>query len=707
MADMVQTDAGQSGESGVLMVRALGERSKAARDSEVIILAYLSQMTAQQVLLERLSIGPCWKIRPAAVGGVKFEHALFCRKGELELPRLQGGVLAVISHAWSGTVEIETDQGAKKLDLYSALPKAVVIDTGNGVVRDFDSRQLLQFRLSFADATADPSLADQRETGEAREPIAPAAREPIAPASREPIAPVAREPIAPASREPIAPVAREPIVPAATPPTRALAVPAGPEVEDGVLDWARVQANGERSDLSRDTIVCVVEVEPIAGIFAELGRLDCDAAWTLESMRDAPPPHQTALVSRSGQFRLRATQSGSVAFLSGPEAGIVTIECFGVSRRIDLYGPALRVLRINFGHAQAVRPAPATRSLEGGAGWKRRDFYTAALARIDPAQPVGLYVPRWKGVASSTRNLFRQTLPFPQTAEGHPADVTPEDVKFLANTLLASGARHFVVSGSDTFWISAIRRVQLEDPRVRFDLLWHSNYLQMGEPHDWNLLKNWMRAIADGIVTRVGVVKQGLEQIFGRLGIDAVFIPNVVGSDPAEIRYNGAHDVAGIWLSGSSSYRKVPFASLLALKTLEGMRLIGAGFDDVSLAMVTDLRIPRGEIWREPLPQEALHRNIRRTGLTFYITLSECSPMLPLESMHLGVPCLVGACSHLFRSNPYLYKMLVVHNPLSPEAIARQASRARAEGQDIIDAFVGYAYLEQKQAAEGLKRLLS
>jgi hypothetical protein len=145
----------------------------------------------------------------------------------------------------------------------------------------------------------------------------------------------------------------------------------------------------------------------------------------------------------------------------------------------------------------------------------------------------------------------------------------------------------------------------------------------------------------------------------------------------------------------------------LAVKSLKGMRLIGSGFDDDSFAMVTEMHIPHEEIWREPLPQEALHRNIQRTGLTFYITLSECSPMLPLESMHLGVPCLVGPCSHLFRASPYLYKMLVVENPLSSETIAKQARSALREGRQIIDAFIEYACLEQAQAARGLAQLLS
>ena len=649
--------------SNLLTVRVLGERSAAALDTEVNLLGYLSLMTSRKITLVQPSLSTDWRLIPAAVGGIEFRDCLLSRKGEVTLPRIHGGALAAISHPWSGIAEIVTEQGIKQIDLYNEAPRAILIDTGTGTVREIDPRDLQISLEMFKDALVDPDLTDQRETGEDRQP------------------------------------------------TTASTVGARNLVEDlsdnQAVGWINLRATGDSSHVSIDSLVSIVEIEPMPGMFVEFARLDRDESWKLETRYDAGTPNQAVLVSRSGVLRFRAAQTGSVAFLCGPDAGILEIEIFGTPHRIDLFDYASKLRRINFNEGRSPSLSLDAFVLSGETLRERSDFYTVALARIDPLKPIGLYVPRWKGVAASTKNLFAQTLPFPHTSDGHPSDVTPDDVKFFANMLLASGARHFVVSGGDTFWINVIRRLQREDTSIRFDLLWHSNYLQMGEPHDWNLLKNWLRAISDGLVTRVAVVKEGLELLFRRFGVDTVFIPNVIRSDPSKIRYNGAHDLMGIWLSGSSSYRKVPYAALLALKSLKNVRLIGAGFDDDSLAMVNELRIPRADISREPLPQEALHRNIQRTGLTFYITLSECSPMLPLESMHLGVPCLVGPCSHLFRTSPYLYKMLVVENPLSPEAIANQARIALVEGSQIIDAFVEYSHLEHRQAAEGLARLLS
>jgi hypothetical protein len=646
-----------------VLITALGQKSGAARDTEVILVAYLSPLTRQQLVLSQHVGDSGWRVRPATVRDVQFSDCLLSRKGEIVLPRLQGGVIAAISHPWSGVIEINSGQCIKQIDLYSEVTKTILIDMGDGATRDFDAKEVLRFRSSFLDATSDLSLADQREQGEPRQaPLVSA---------------IVTRPLPEQARTPSS------------------------------LGWVIIRAVGARAELSSDELVSIVELEPVAGVIAELGRIDTDSNWAIKSQRSPAGMPLRALTSRNGELTLRAAPDGSVVFLRGPDAGFVDVEIFGITRRIDLYAREAKTLRLQFDEDRlpvfSATPTATPRETDTEA----REFYAACLQHIDPSLPTGLYVPRWKGVASSTRNLFQQTMPFPPTAEGHPSEVTPEELRYYARVLLASGCRHFVISGGDLFWISIIRRVQWEDPRIRFDLIWHSNYLQMGEAHDWNLLKNWMGAINDGLVTRVAVVKSGLELLFRRLGIDTLFIPNIIRKHGTQIAYNGAHDTIGIWLSGSSSYRKVPFASLLALAALPGMRLIGAGFDDVSLAMVTDLKIPRGEISRQPLPQEALYAQIQKTGLTLYVTLSECSPMLPLESLHLGVPCLVGANSHLFRDHPYLYEKLVVESPLSPECIATKARGALADGEQVIQAFGEYRIAEERLAADAVARFLS
>src|ERR1700687_3244372 len=126
-----------------------------------------------------------------------------------------------------------------------------------------------------------------------------------------------------------------------------------------------------------------------------------------------------------------------------------------------------------------------------------RAFYEGLFAQLDPSEPTAIYVPRWRGVASATRCLFRQTVPIPAAATHHPDDIDAAKVNAYADILLAGGVRHFVVSGGDNFHLALIRSVLEQDSGIRFDLVWHSNYLQMGEEGDWRLFDRWLRAHKD------------------------------------------------------------------------------------------------------------------------------------------------------------------------------------------------------------------
>ncbi|MEL6767220.1 MAG: hypothetical protein AAFP17_08570, partial [Pseudomonadota bacterium] len=429
----------------------------------------------------------------------------------------------------------------------------------------------------------------------------------------------------------------------------------------------------------------------------------------------------------AGALLVRVGPGGRLLMLRHPWSGIVEISHEETTLRIDLYSAETRTLEIDLAQLPALADALAEHAMpeprgDGDAALaaaagpplqetvqtdathaptdvarvahsERSAHYQHLLARIDPSEPVALYVPRWRGVALSTQMLFRQSLPVPPGLDEHPDEISPEDIESLAEVLVESGARHFVVSGGDLFNLAILRAVLARAPDRRFDLLWHSNFLQMGEPHDWNLLRHWLQALRDGEVTRVGVVKAGLERWFAALDVDAVHIPNIVplparteGAAPAGRRQWGAGEgpLLGVWLSGSSPYRKTPLAVLAATTMIPGARLRAAGLDETARRFVSDAQVPFERLWSRPLPREMLHRQMRDTDLTLYVTLSECSPMVPLESFALGVPCLIGPASDLFRDHEALREKIVVERPLAPAAIAEKAIAAIAARDEIL-----------------------
>ena len=68
------------------------------------------------------------------------------------------------------------------------------------------------------------------------------------------------------------------------------------------------------------------------------------------------------------------------------------------------------------------------------------------------------------------------------------------------------------------------------------------------------------------------------------------------------------------------------------------------------------------------IPREELMKRMAQNDVNLYVTFSECAPMLPLESMELGVPCITGNNHHYFK-NSELEKYIVINNETDIEEI--------------------------------------
>jgi hypothetical protein len=289
---------------------------------------------------------------------------------------------------------------------------------------------------------------------------------------------------------------------------------------------------------------------------------------------------------------------------------------------------------------------------------------------------LALYTPRWKGVSAATTNLFPCVLPIPFTPDMHPDQLTDAIIGEIADAIVASPFGTIVISGGDSAFVRIFRECRRRKPSLRTMLLWHSSYMQMGEEHDWRLMMPWLAAAEAGHLTRFGVVKPGLDKFLRGRGVDAAFVQNIVPftREPARTL---VHDAVGLWHSGSTDYRKPLLPSLLAVAGIEGMQLRGAGLGELGRSVVEELRIPVASFSATPIAHASVLSEMRLTDLTLYVTLSECMPMVPLESIAQGTPCVVGPSTELFMEDSLLLEKLLVKDPSNPIAIRRTILEAR------------------------------
>jgi hypothetical protein len=320
----------------------------------------------------------------------------------------------------------------------------------------------------------------------------------------------------------------------------------------------------------------------------------------------------------------------------------------------------------------------------------RRSQTTVPAAASVPTGdgPIAVGVVEYYGVSTSTTSLFPRAMLLP-------ADLDDSTLAHLVDELADDTARHVVISGWSPSRLELAAR--LASRGVRVDAVWHGNYLQTHEDYNWNMFKGVVAAARDSVLTKIGVVKAGMEMWLEGLGLRSAFLLNYVPTIPAGPsvpEQGGPH--LGMWLA-AEGYRKLPYAMIAAAGMLEGAVLAGTGVSERSLEFARFVGLDTTRLLTSRLPHEDLLTAIERTHVTLYVTQSECGPMLPLESLSRGVPCLVGPNSHLFADDDYLAATLIVPYPDHAEVIAWHLEEALTNRDRIIEAYKAYApaYIER------------
>jgi glycosyltransferase involved in cell wall biosynthesis len=96
-----------------------------------------------------------------------------------------------------------------------------------------------------------------------------------------------------------------------------------------------------------------------------------------------------------------------------------------------------------------------------------------------------------------------------------------------------------------------------------------------------------------------------------------------------------------------------------------------------------------------------------KMDLNLYVTLSECSPMTPLESISLGVPCIVGPTTTFFDDSPLLRSTLVVPSPEDIGSIKATVDAALRDYDAIAEEIIRLGYRREHSMIEIKKRLNS
>ena len=432
----------------------------------------------------------------------------------------------------------------------------------------------------------------------------------------------------------------------------------------------------------------------------------------LESMRlelpwrivdaDKKANTKALIVDEPAEISLNVPLEGKLRLLKHPWSGIIEIEYEGDVEKIDLFSPEYDAFTYQLGQANnQTDPKHSVRtytdiSKPNSANSVSNEDLETWIAKIGEARPAAIAIvhPQWHGVRKSTEELFNYSLYLED-------NINEEKAHRIIAMIAASGCKRIVISGFPPSYHYLVEAIYQRKLNIKVFVLWHASFLQSNEEFNWRGFKIVHDLCQKGLITKWGFVKKGMAEALAKTGVETGFVMNYVRLVPdraSSHKDGGPH--LGLW-AVAPIWRKSPYAMMAAAAHIPDAELLIVGQNERAREFGDFLGL-KASYQPDPIPQAEMPTALAQMHLNLYVTLSECAPMLPLESLSAGVPCIIGPSSHLFEDHPYLHSRLVVPYPDRSDIISQYIQKALEERNEIVEAYIRYAADYNQRAQQSL-----
>lgn len=267
---------------------------------------------------------------------------------------------------------------------------------------------------------------------------------------------------------------------------------------------------------------------------------------------------------------------------------------------------------------------------------------------------VVFYNKEWLGTSIAAMELFENTFPLFELSE-------QECVDFLADKLVEKKMRMIAFSAFADGWEKLIRAIRERDEDVIIKIIWHGSNCMNIEDYDWDMFQSMFNMLNTGIIQKIAFVKKSMYEFYKKKGYNVEFLMNNLSLDPEQYVVDGEKEdkvKIGVYASGDrwvkNFYNQLCAASLVENVKVECTPLV---MKTIQFAEILNLDV---EGQGKPMPRKELLKRMELNDVNLYVTFTECAPLIPLESLELGVPCITANNHHYWEGTP-LEKYLIVN----------------------------------------------
>lgn len=255
------------------------------------------------------------------------------------------------------------------------------------------------------------------------------------------------------------------------------------------------------------------------------------------------------------------------------------------------------------------------------------------------------YNPTWLGVANSTKGLFQNIVPLEQVYKS-------KDAKRIAETINKSKINCVIFSQIVDGWTNIIEMIKIINPKIDIKVIWHGNCYEFFSDYTWKLNQEVIKLYNEKKIQAFGFVRSTMKEFFEKVGVNSYYLQNNVHLLPQKLKDHTINTKSkiGIYNSDSRELKNI-YTALAAVKLIPNAMADVVPISKGAKEYCNIIKLDISSVDYYISTNDLLNR-IQENVINIYPTYTENSPMFPLESFEMGIPCLLGNNNDFFIGTP-------------------------------------------------------
>lgn len=306
----------------------------------------------------------------------------------------------------------------------------------------------------------------------------------------------------------------------------------------------------------------------------------------------------------------------------------------------------------------------------------------SSINNIEDTSFLAIYNPETKGIMNATIELF---------GKDHSLELyeifNKKQIINIANAIVNKGFKQVLFATMAYGYKDLAEKIHELNSDIKIKFMWHGSHSLFVNYNEQKFLEELLQLQKRGVVSSIGFFKSAMAKFYSEKGYNACLLMNDVKlTNNYDKDLNDKIIKIGLYSSGDrwekNTYNQLSACAMIKdayVDIIPETKLASSFCKLMNINKLTDECLIGVE-------REQLLKRMAKNTVNLYVTFTECSPMIPLESFELGVPCVIGNNTDFFK-NSKLNEMVVVKEEDSIDEIYEKINFAIEKKDEIMELY--------------------